>query len=304
VSPRQRHVRVGSDRGQAVKAQAAPDPLWAEAHRRLIENVNRQAFVPDDGLAARACLGGNQVVLPAYVPYIGPEYFQFRPRILCYAINQNLSKHTRWTDDWVCQWGRHPELAIDRLNLAVAQGKSLPIKPYAEGFVPLMAAIALARRCRQFGHELPPVVDRVIAATNFVKFSTAEDASSSSIPNSWWAECAERYVTEEILALRPDVILGFGQRPVQELTRILGQIGGVERNPELLACRFPGRIPSVKARPLLEVESTAWQREILPLVDRIAKPPLGSYHEWRMLRFPGYFLDVARSWGTDWAELL
>ncbi len=64
----------------------------------LIENVKAQDFVPDEGSPAYVLIDGKKVHMPAYVPYVGPEYFKHHPRILCYAINQNLSKHRSWSD--------------------------------------------------------------------------------------------------------------------------------------------------------------------------------------------------------------
>lgn len=265
---------------------------WAEAHDRLIENIIVQNYLPREKVAACARVGSRRRVLPAYIPYIGSEYFRFRPRVLCYAINQNLSKHTRWTHDWCTEWGADPGVAIDRLNEAAAKGKALPIKPYAEGFIPLAATILLAQVGRQCQAELPPVVDRVIAVTNFVKFSTGEDASSSSIPTTWWRECAERYVELEIGVLRPDILLSFGQRTTLEVERVLNRLYEANNRPRLLGCRFPGRIPSIRACPLSGNELAIWQRQIRPLVSRIQKPSRDSYHKWRMLDFPGYFLRL------------
>ena len=272
-----------------------------ESLQRLIENVKKQSFVPDDGTAAYARIGGRKVVLPAYVPYVGPEYFQHRPRILCYAINQNLSKHARWTSDWANRWGGDYDLAVDRMNRAASEGTPLPIKPYAEGFIPLAAAIALVFVGGRDARRVPPEVDRVIAATNFVKFSTSEDASSSSIPSSWWRECGRRYVMEELRVLRPDLVLAFGRRTVQETAVVLDKVFSAKGKPRLLACRFPGRIPSVKSRPLSAPESRIWSRHILPLTTRLAKPGSTAYHKWRMLNFPGYFLELVESWGITFA---
>lgn len=267
------------------------------ACRQLRWNVLEEGFIPDEGSPAGITVHGEQLYLPAYVPYVGPKYFGHRPRVLCYAINQNLSRHRRWTAAWISQWVQDSDRAIDRLNSAAAAGQALAIKPYVEGFMPLVAAMAFARTLPQEDHSDIPMVDDVIAATNFVKFSTADDASSSSIPCSWWRECANRYVREEIHVLAPDVVIGFGDRTVAELRRVLVDLEHDGAAPELLACRFPGRIPSIKARPLSAEERTAWEHRILPLAEKIRKPPRNSYHQWRMLRFPGYFLDIARSWG-------
>lgn len=282
------------------KARRPSDPSCPSSRRRraacasLRENVLSQDFVPQDGSPAYGIVDGGRLPLSAYAPYVGSRYFHHRPRILCYAINQNLSRHARWSEDWGKQWARDRELAVDRLNLAAASGKALPIKPYAEGFMPLVAAMALAGNGGSIGTQQRVTVDELIAVTNFVKFSTAEDASSSSIPTAWWRESAKRYVKQEVEVLEPDLIIGFGQRTVRELRLVLDALNG--HRPRLLPCRFPGRIPSVKARPLSRRESRTWETHIMPLAKRVKEPPADSYHQWRMLRFPGYFLEIAKSW--------
>ena len=274
-----------------MNGESRPARSWTEARERLIQNIKRQRYLPSEDSAVCAWSGSTKAVLPAYIPYIGPEYFQHRPRVLCYAINQNLSKHTRWTEDWVGEWGQDVGAATDRLNYARSQGRALPIRPYAEGFIPLTAALLLWQRKRRRS-DLPRVVDQVLAVTNFVKFSTSADASSSSIPQSWWRECGNRYVECEIRTLRPDVVLAFGKRTEVELNRVLARTQMDGHTPKLFGCRFPGRIPSVRARPLSPEERAVWEKDILPLAERLQKPVKGSYHKWRMLDFPGYFLDL------------
>jgi hypothetical protein len=264
----------------------------------LRANIIRQDFIPADGSPAMGIVEERQVPLPAYVPYIGIAYFRASVRVLCYALNQNLSQHTRWTNDWVSRWASNVELSLDRLNAAVAAGQALPIRPYAEGFIPLAAAMAL----RHAGLSLDRIgqpLDELIAVTNFVKFSTSEDAASTSIPNSWWKECAAKFVSLELELLQPHIVIGFGQRTVKELGDLLRN-GAAEPRPQLLACRFPGRIPSIKARKLSRAETLLWQNHIRPLADKLKLPPAESYHRWRMLRFPGYFCDTARDWGIVW----
>jgi hypothetical protein len=135
--------------------------------------------------------------------------------------------------------------------------------------------------------------------TNFVKFSTSADASSSSIPDAWWAECGNRFVECEIRTLQPDIILAFGKRTEVELGRVLARMPVNGHTPELIGYRFPGRIPSARARPLSPTERPFWEKEILPLAERLQRPGRDSYHQWRMLDFPGYFLDLARRFAQN-----
>lgn len=275
---------------------------WESAHRELLQNVKQQPFISQYECSVHVTVDGRKVYLPAYVPYIGPKYFEYRPRVLCYAINQNLSPHVRWTREWVRCWSRDMEYAQDRLNRAARQGRAIPIRPYAEGFIPLVALLSIRRWIKTRAGYLPGTVDDVLAVTNFVKFSTAKDASSSSIPNVWWSESGSRYVEHEIRVLQPDIVIAFGQRTLAVLRRRLNSNTVSEYGPELLGCRFPARIPSIKSRPLSSEESKTWNAEILPLTSRMREPKQNSYHKWKIQDFPGYFLDVLTSWGPARAQ--
>jgi len=261
----------------------------------LIENVKAQDFIPEEGNPAYALTNGKQFYMPAYVPYVGPEYFQHRPRILCYAINQNLSKHRSWSDIWMREWSVDQMCAIDRLNHAAERGRAIPIKPYAEGFIPLAAILCILADTRRSSDELPSTIDAVVSVTNFVKFSKSDNASSSDIPDSWWRESGSRYVRHEIDILQPDLVLTFGKRTTVELARVLSENNYQGDKPQIRECRFPGRIPSEKARPVNGNDKVHWIQDILPLTSRI-EPPLESFVTWRMTRFPGYFLDIAKAW--------
>ncbi len=266
----------------------------SQAINDLIENVKAQNFIPKEGGSAYVLINGQQVHMPAYVPYVGPEYFEHRPRILCYAINQNLSRHRSWSDTWMKEWAADQMHAIDRLNRAVEHGRALPIKPYAEGFIPLAALLCLRANGGQKTDNLPITIDRVVSVTNFVKFSTSDSASSSEIPDSWWQECGSRYVRNEIDILKPDVIITFGKRTCTELEKVLSDMNHPEDSLLIHDCRFPGRIPSEKARPARGKEKVRWIQDILPLTSRI-ESPLESFVTLRMTRFPGYFLDIAKA---------
>jgi len=268
---------------------------WNRAHRLLVQNVLKQDYTPckDSSGLDTSPIGTSP--LPAYVPYIGAMYFESSPRIMCFAINQNLSRHTRWTEDWIGKWTKNHVQAIDRLNWAYNQGEALPIRPYAEGFIPLVAAMAWAYYGTPIRRNFPCAIDEMIAVTNFVKFSTTEDASSASIPLSWWHECGERYIRLELDVLKPDLVITFGNRTLMETKRVFPrQVKDID--VVLLPCRFPTRIPSATTVPLSSNESIIWTEHLLPLVNQIRHPLISPYHTWRMTRFPKYFIDVAKCW--------
>lgn len=265
------------------------------AIKSLIENVRLQDFIPDEGDPAYVFRNGRTVFMPAYVPYVGHSYFEHRPRILCYAINQNLSKHRGWSNAWMQEWATASGCAIDRLNHAAERRRALPVKPYAEGFIPLTALLWILANATCGGERLPDIIDTVISVTNFVKFSKSDSASSSDIPDSWWRECGSRYVRHEISILKPDVIITFGGKTHRELKRVLSCTNYHTESVRVQGCRFPGRIPSQIVRPARGREGIYWKHHILPLASRI-ECPRESYVSQRMTRFPRYFLDIAKAW--------
>lgn len=264
-----------------------------EAINYLIENVKRQDYIPNDGDPVYISVSNKRVYMPAYVPYIGPDYFEYRPRILCYAINQNLSKHRSWSEEWMQEWAVDHMRAINRLNDAADNGEALPIKPYAEGFIPLATLLCLCANGNQYSNNLPVKIDRVVSVTNFVKFSTSDSASSSEIPDSWWHECGLRYVSNEINILKPDIIITFGKITDLQLKKVISEINYPDDQLKIYNCRFPARIPSENTRPVYGKEKEHWKKNILPLTARI-ESPRESFVQWRMTRFPGYFLDIAK----------
>ncbi len=260
-----------------------------EARHLLAANVRRQGYLPTSGKPVRSTGDGASTPLPAYIPYIGEHYFEHCPRLLCYCINQNLSRHAAWTDEWVARWARDPELAYDRLNGAFYSGRPLPIKPYEEGFVPLVAAIVLSQTGASFT-DSGFLVDDVIGATNFVKFSTEDSASSSQIPLDWWRECGRRFVAQEVSVLNPDFVLAFGQKTFSELHRALKLAPNVSQ-PAILGFRFPARIPSDAARPLQPSEDETWRTKIAPLLEFLRPPKAASHHQRKHTRYRAYFTD-------------
>lgn len=272
---------------------------WQSAHRILLQNLQQQPPISQIELSVHTDVHGRKTYLPAYIPYIGLNYFEYRPRILCYAINQNLSPHVSWTEDWINRWVMDLDEAQDRLNRSILDGRPMPIKPYTEGFIPLVALLGISRSTVNWGNHLPTCIEDVISVTNFVKFSTSRDASSSTIPNIWWQECGLQYVMQEIQVLCPDIIIGFGQKTIEELRNVLSKLGTLGSSIELLGCRFPARIPSVKSRPLSRKESNSWKNRILPLIDKIREPKTNSYHKCRIQNYPGYFIDVLTSWNAN-----
>jgi hypothetical protein len=49
---------------------------------------------------------------------------------------------------------------------------------------------------------------------------------------------------------------------------------------------------SIKSRLLSFEEQDLWNDKILPLIDKLSKPKEDSYHKWKILKYPNYFVDT------------
>ena len=93
--------------------------------------------------------------------------------------------------------------------------------------------------------------------------------------------------------LKPDVIITFGRRTNMQLEKVISEMHFPSDSLNIYNCRFPARIPSENTRPPRGKEKNLWRKYILPLTSRI-ESPRESFVQWRMTKFPGYFLDIAK----------
>ena len=266
----------------------------------LKRNIYLQQYIPETGYPSYIEHNGFKTFMPAYIPYVGENYFVHRPRILCYAINQNLSPYSKWSITWMKEWASIPDKAVDRLNSAARAGRAIPIKPYADGCIPLAAILSLFTPPGGNVLDQFEFIDTVIAVTNFVKFSTSNTASSEAIPKSWWDECGSRFVIPEIKLLCPDIIIAFGNITFLNVNKMILDMGNDRSlfSGKIYFCKFPARIPSYKTCPVTGEDKILWTDGILPLVENIYSPR-ESFTEMRMTRFPSYFVKIAKDWNIE-----
>ena len=210
------------------KRESVRQALMDNARRMSVEH---QAEVESWGPVKA---GGNFV--PAYIPYIGPDYFSPRTRgcrILAYALSQNV----RETDDFAVDWGRdwkggNGTVALDRQN----QPGGAAMHPFDTGHIPILASLL---RSLALGRN--PGADesiyRGIAATNLSKFSfRSSDGKWTTDNYTSLLRCWEWFSRLEVEQLGPDFILccdGRVYRIVRE------QAPSVSRRSAVIPVAFP-----------------------------------------------------------------
>lgn len=202
----------------------------------LADHHSSQAYRPQDQYANVVNADGQY--LGPYIPYVGKLYFQSKPRILIYAIAQNLARATVLVKAWL----KRPDKGLLRQYYDQAT-PHVHINPYDDGHLKVIAALTLSSYP---GASFEPTdsIDDLVAVTNLVKFSFYRESKDGSrldgnpphgIYDTMW-KCYSGY---EIELLQPDIIIGVGNDVAAALVRGLTQDG--KRNI-VVKVPFPGRL--------------------------------------------------------------
>jgi len=207
----------------------------------LADHHSSQAYRPQDQYwNDRNVVNADGQYLGPYIPYIGKLYFQSKPRVIIYAIAQNLSGAT----DLIKAWLKTPDKGL--LRHYYEEDQAIPcihINPYDDGHLKVIAALTLSLNP---GTSFKPTdtIDDLVSVTNFVKFSFYHESKDGSrkdanppqgIYDTMW-KCYSGY---EIELLQPDIIVGAGNDVAAALVRGLTQNG----KPNIvIKVPFPGRL--------------------------------------------------------------
>lgn len=174
--------------------------------------------------------------LGPYIPYVGSAYCGAKPRILIYAMAQNLARAEGLT---------HKFLRSPNKGMLRQQSNSNPpyihIHPYDDGHLPILAALVLNAYA---GTTFKPTnnIHSLVCATNFVKFSfwcerqngTRRDVNP---PRDIYKAMWDYFCSYEIEILRPEVIITVGQDVFNALKKHYSY-----PNTLVINLSFPGRL--------------------------------------------------------------
>lgn len=177
--------------------------------------------------------------LGAYVPYIGKSYFDIKPRLLMYAMSQNLGRARRLISTWL----NSSDKGLLR-QYHDAETPHVHVYPYDNGHLKIIAALTLNSYPEtRFGADQN--IEDLVVVTNFVKFSFyREDKNGKRLdanpPFAIYNDMWEYYCKYEVGILRPDIIIGVSN----EVTNAIA--GNLQREHvhNIILCRvpFPGRL--------------------------------------------------------------
>lgn len=177
--------------------------------------------------------------LGPYVPYIGKSYFNIKPRLLIYAMSQNLGRARRLISTWL----NSPDKGLRR-QYHDPDTPHVHVYPYDNGHLKVIAALTL-NSYPETRFEADQNIDDLVVVTNFVKFSFyREDKNAKRLdanpPFAIYDDMWECYCKYEVSILRPDIIIGVGNEVANAILRNLRREH--VHNIVLLRVPFPGRL--------------------------------------------------------------
>ena len=155
-------------------------------------------------------LSKDKLFIPGYIPYIGNEYLDSKPKILIYALSQNLYPEydiaIRYANNWESQ--NNIEEALNRQNTAFKNSGIVQMRPFDTGHLPILSGILFFLITKE--KNIDPL--NKISATNLSKFSfrgVNNDTTDSEISlnkcNNWFSRL-------ELETLNPDYVICAGER--------------------------------------------------------------------------------------------
>jgi len=181
---------------------------------------------------------GGEYLVP-YIPYIGKLYFDIRPRILIYAMSQNLGRASRLISIWLN--------SQDKGMLRQYHDSDTPhvhVHPYDDGHLKVIAALALHSHPETY-FDADQNVDDLVVITNFVKFSFYREGKNgkrldANPPLAIYDDMWDNYCRYEVSVLQPDIVIGVGNEVANAIKRNLERDNA--HNIMVLKVPFPGRL--------------------------------------------------------------
>lgn len=204
--------------------------------KKTLENhYSNQAYKPEDHYPNVVNVDGRY--LGPYIPYVGERYFDSRPKLLIYAMAQNLAR----TPNLISNWLDNDDHGLLR-HYYHSDSLWLSLNPYDTGHLKVIAALA---SINYPGTDYQPSdnIHKRIAITNFVKFSFFFEGKSgqkmdANPPASIYADMWEYFCEYEVSLLQPDMIIGVGN----DVFKAIKLNVKPAKHIKLVKIPFPGRL--------------------------------------------------------------
>lgn len=203
--------------------------------KTLEKHYSNQDYRPEDYYPNVVHADGRY--LGPYIPYVGERYFDSRPKLLIYAMAQNLARIPNLISNWL----DNDDHGLLR-HYYYSESLWLSLHPYDTGHLKVIAALA---SLNYPGTDYQPSdnIHKRIAITNFVKFSFFFEGKSgqkmdANPPASIYADMWKYFCEYEVTLLQPDMIIGVGNDVFNAIKLNVKP----DKHIKLLKIPFPGRL--------------------------------------------------------------
>ena len=202
----------------------------------LIKHHSVQKYRPEQEFANVVNADGSY--LGPYIPYVGSTYCEAKPRILIYAMAQNLAR----AEGLIRKYLHSPDRGMLRQQ-SNSNPPNIHVAPYDNGHLPLLVALVLNAYA---GTTFKPIhnIHSLVCATNFVKFSfwrEWEKVARRDVnpPRETYKAMWDYFCSYEIKVLRPEVIIAVGKDVSGALEEYYSYR---DLNTLVINVSFPGRL--------------------------------------------------------------
>jgi len=202
----------------------------------LMDNARRMSIDHQEEIEGWDPVKAGGDFVPAYIPYIGADYFSPRTRgcrILAYALSQNIRKTDGFAAEWARDWKEgNGTVALDRQN----QSGGAAMHPFGTGHILILASLLRSLALgRKPGDD--ESIYREIAATNLSKFSFRSSNGKWTTDNyTSLRRCWDWFSRLEVELLDPDFILCCDDR-VHNIVR--EHVPAASRKVTVIPVAFP-----------------------------------------------------------------
>lgn len=179
-------------------------------------------------------LSKDKLFIPAYIPYIGNDYLNSKPKIINYALSQNLSPDYDFVVKYANNWKtrNNIEEALNRQNNSFGNSGMVQMHPFDTGHLPILSGILIYLTTKDT--NIDPLSK--ISATNLSKFSFRDKNNSTSDDEISLNKCYNWFTKMELETLNPDYVICAGDRVFNIIRKnIIKQ--GINSKPILV--KFP-----------------------------------------------------------------
>lgn len=184
----------------------------SEIEKPLLKNAesvskeNEQEIKLWNGLV----LSKDKLFIPGYIPYIGNEYLNSKPKIINYALSQNLHPNydfvVRFANNWKTK--NNIEETLNRQNTSFENSGMVQIHPFDTGHLPILSGILIYLTTKN--KNIDPLSK--ISATNLSKFSFRDGKNGTTDNEISLNKCYDWFTKNELEILNPDYIICAGNR--------------------------------------------------------------------------------------------